>query len=50
VVCLEDHSDFGAIGFYYRDFSQLNDQDVVDLLARFPPPASQGKARSQTSG
>jgi len=56
VVCLEDYSDFGAIGFYYRNFNQLSDQDVVDLLARFPPPAppappaAQKPAPSQTSG
>ncbi|HWM46685.1 MAG TPA: phosphoribosyltransferase family protein [Xanthobacteraceae bacterium] len=36
VVCLEDHDFFGAIGFYYADFSQLSDQDVVAALERFP--------------
>src|SRR5258708_5973463 len=25
VVCLEDYSDFGAIGFYYSDFPQVSD-------------------------
>lgn len=33
VVCLQTPSPFRAIGFFYRDFSQLSDQDVVDLLA-----------------
>jgi predicted phosphoribosyltransferase len=40
VVCLEDHEYFGAIGFYYTDFRQISDQEVIDTLARFPgqPP------------
>jgi len=37
VVCLEDHSFFGAIGAYYADFSQVSDRDVIDILDRFPP-------------
>jgi putative phosphoribosyl transferase len=37
VVCLEDHEFFGAIGAYYRDFTQVADEDVVRLLGRFPP-------------
>jgi predicted phosphoribosyltransferase len=36
VVCLEDHDFFGAIGFYYRDFRQVSDEEVVEMLARFP--------------
>lgn len=36
VVCLEDHEWFGAIGLFYDDFSQLSDQQVTDILARFP--------------
>jgi predicted phosphoribosyltransferase len=35
VVCLEDHAFFGAIGFYYADFRQISDQEVIDTLARF---------------
>jgi putative phosphoribosyl transferase len=35
IVCLEDHEPFGAIGFYYRDFRQVGDQEVIDILARF---------------
>ena len=40
VVCLEDHEFFGAIGFYYADFRQITDQEVIETLARFParPP------------
>jgi putative phosphoribosyl transferase len=36
LVCLEDHEFFGSIGFYYRDFRQISDEQVVELLARFP--------------
>lgn len=35
-VVLYAPSDLGAIGFYYRDFRQLSDEDVVALLARAP--------------
>jgi predicted phosphoribosyltransferase len=34
VVCLEDHAVFGAIGFFYADFRQTSDRDVMDALAR----------------
>ena len=37
VVCLEDHEMFGAIGYYYADFRQTSDQEVIDTLARFAP-------------
>lgn len=37
VVCLQDYKFFGAIGFYYRDFSQVEDEEVVRLLRQFPP-------------
>ncbi len=37
VICLEDHQIFGAIGFYYRDFSQVSDDEVIEILGRFPP-------------
>jgi len=35
VVCLEDHEMFGAIGFYYRDFRQVSDEEVIEILGRF---------------
>jgi putative phosphoribosyl transferase len=38
VVCLEDHEDFGAIGFYYADFRQTSDREVIDALSRFALP------------
>jgi putative phosphoribosyl transferase len=35
-VCLEVPIGLGAIGFYYRDFHQMTDAEVTDLLARAP--------------
>jgi predicted phosphoribosyltransferase len=35
IVCLEDHTRFGAIGAYYHDFRQVSDEEVMDILARF---------------
>ncbi len=32
VVCLSAPEDFGALGYYYEDFRQLSDQDVIDIL------------------
>ena len=49
VICLEDHEFFGAIGFYYRDFRQVSDEEVIEMLDRSlpkpteretPPPAT----------
>jgi len=37
VICLEDHEFFGAIGFYYRDFRQISDEEVIEMLKRFLP-------------
>ena len=39
IVCLEDHEPFGAIGLFYRDFTQVSDEEVVSMLARHPAPA-----------
>ena len=36
VVCLEDYEPFSAIGYYYSDFRQVSDHEVIDALARFP--------------
>ncbi|MBZ0141275.1 MAG: phosphoribosyltransferase [Pseudorhodoplanes sp.] len=40
IVCLEDHTTFGAIGFFYADFSQVNDREVINILEKFPSPAA----------
>jgi putative phosphoribosyl transferase len=48
IVCLQPQMALGAIGFYYRDFHQMSDAEVIDLLARVtrasepPPPAPMG--------
>jgi len=33
-ICLETPDMLGAIGLYYRDFHQMSDDEVTDLLAR----------------
>jgi putative phosphoribosyl transferase len=38
VLCLEIHEDFGAIGYFYEDFRQITDKEVIDILARFSGP------------
>lgn len=35
-ICLEVHANFGAIGYFYRDFHQLSDDEVIAILDRFP--------------
>jgi predicted phosphoribosyltransferase len=42
IVCLEDHQAFGAIGFFYADFRQISDEEVVAILARhsIQPPGA----------
>jgi len=34
LVCLECPSDLGAIGFWYKDFEQTSDEEVMELLER----------------
>jgi len=36
VVVLETPEPFGAIGFFYRDFSQVSDDEVTDILSAYP--------------
>ncbi len=36
VVCLEDYEFFGAIGAYYANFNQVADEEVIEMLKRFP--------------
>ncbi len=40
VVCLEAYEQFGAIGLYYADFRQVEDEEVRAFLARAPVPAA----------
>lgn len=37
VVCLDAPHDLGSVGQFYRDFSQLTDQDVIALLGQARP-------------
>lgn len=34
IVCLEAHRDFGAIGFFYADFRQISDDEVISIVDR----------------
>jgi len=34
VICLVPSGSLGAIGFFYRDFSQVGDEEVTDILRR----------------
>ena len=44
VVCLEDYQPFEAIGLYYSDFRQISDEEVIEILGRFPvQPATQSR-------
>ena len=43
-VCLETPIELGAIGFYYRDFHQMRDSEVTDLLARAQRGTASGAA------
>jgi predicted phosphoribosyltransferase len=43
-ICLEVHSDFGAIGYFYVDFHQIDDREVMAILDRFP--STEGKAEN----
>ncbi len=40
-VCLETPEFLGAIGAYYLDFRQVSDNDVKDVLERFPAPSEE---------
>jgi len=34
VICLETPENFSAVGLWYKDFSQVTDEEVIDLLER----------------
>lgn len=48
IVCLDTPEELGAIGYFYRDFRQVDDEEVVAILKRFPAnrgaPVSGGSA------
>ena len=49
-ICLEIHADFGAIGYFYADFHQLDDGEVIAILDRFPSSKAQGSAARPRQG
>jgi predicted phosphoribosyltransferase len=36
IVCLDTPREFGAIGYFYRDFPQVSDDEVIALMKGFP--------------
>jgi putative phosphoribosyl transferase len=42
VICLEAHEFLGAIGFYYSDFRQTSDEEVIAAMARYSSGAKAG--------
>jgi predicted phosphoribosyltransferase/alpha-beta hydrolase superfamily lysophospholipase len=45
VVCLLDDPDFWAVGYYYEDFSQVSDEDVLRTLEKFSAPVAADPTR-----
>ena len=50
VVCLETPADFGALGYFYEDFRQLTDADVIAILDDLAPAALTGPASGGEHG
>ena len=46
LICLETPELFGAIGYFYRDFRQVSDEEVTAILERFPAGKSASIERS----
>jgi putative phosphoribosyl transferase len=51
-ICLYQPEWLGAIGMFYRDFSQVSDEEVVDFLERAigPTPANHSRRTGTKSG
>ena len=45
VVCLRASESFGAVGFWYVDFDQVDDREVIELLEDAAPPPVSRRAR-----
>jgi putative phosphoribosyl transferase len=45
LVCLDRPARFLALGFHYRDFPQLTDEEVINILGQFWPPETSGSTR-----
>ena len=46
-ICLETHEDFGAIGYFYADFRQTSDAEVISILDRLGAKEPLGSKRSE---
>jgi putative phosphoribosyl transferase len=46
-ICLETHEDFGAIGYFYADFRQTRDDEVIAILDRLGGKEPLGSKRSE---
>lgn len=46
-ICLEVHAAFGAIGYFYADFHQLGDDEVIAILDRFAPGEDKAKGSAR---
>jgi putative phosphoribosyl transferase len=46
-ICLETHEDFGAIGYFYADFHQISDREVISILDRLDPKEPLGSEKSR---
>ena len=49
IVCLSAPVTFGAIGFFYANFHQVSDEEVIDLLRRSQSPATGGTTATGAS-
>ena len=52
IVCLYQPEWLGAVGAFYQDFSQVSDEEVIDLLSRatVPPGHDQSKRAAGKTG
>jgi putative phosphoribosyl transferase len=50
LVCLDTPRDFGAIGYFYRDFHQVSDDEVIATLKRFPATGPAHSAQNGSKG
>jgi putative phosphoribosyl transferase len=48
-ICLEAPDMLGAIGLYYRNFHQMSDAEVIDLLARAAQPTPEVPTPASTT-
>jgi putative phosphoribosyl transferase len=48
-ICLETHEDFGAIGYFYADFRQTSDAEVISILDRLGAREPLGSRHSERS-